>query len=75
MLKFMTSSNSEERMRKPHIDFEFEMDHDMYHVYYEVIRFNIYLHYYYYFFYTIARRTIWVLKIFFVLLEIETSLL
>ena len=37
-------------MRKPHIDFEFEMDHDMYHVYYEVIRFNIYLHYYYYFF-------------------------
>ena len=51
MLKFMTSSNSEERMRKPHIGFEFEMDRDMYHVYYEVIRFNIYLHYYYFFLY------------------------
>ena len=40
MLGFLTYSKSEERMRKPHIDFEFEMD-----VYYEVIRFNSYLHY------------------------------
>ena len=40
MLGFLTYSKSEERMRKPHIDFEFEMD-----VYYEVIRFDSYLHY------------------------------
>lgn len=40
MLGFLTSSKSEERMRKPHIDFEFETD-----VYYEVIKFNNYLHY------------------------------
>ena len=61
-------------MRKPHTDFELEMDHDMYHVYYEVISFNIYFHYYF-FFNTIAQRTIWVLKILFFLLEIETTLL
>ena len=35
-------------MRKPHTDFELEMDHDMYHVYYEVISFNIYFHYYFF---------------------------
>ena len=35
MLGFFISSKSEERMRKPHIDFEFEMN-----VYYEVIRFK-----------------------------------
>ena len=40
MLGFLTYSKSEERMRKPHIDFEFEMD-----VYYEVTRFDSYLHY------------------------------